>query len=135
MRTTTVATRSFRFQRFEVTVHVLVQTMLRQTVLLQKLSEHESVLLLNAYATSPGEFNLCPRGGGRPHGGRRHFHKAQGGRGWRELCGVIGRAALFSSPLLTRKRVATRVIGDIAVKAMACSHRYWGMGSARVVRV
>ena len=41
----------------------------------------------------------------------------------------------FNSPPLTRKRVATRVIGNVAVQAMACSHRYWGMGSAGVGRV
>lgn len=41
----------------------------------------------------------------------------------------------FNSPPLTRNRVATRVMANVVVKAMACSHRYWGMGSASVVRV
>ena len=46
-------------------------------------------------------------------------------------CGV-GWAAqrFFNSPPLTRNRVATRVIANIVVKAMACSHRCWGIGSA-----
>ena len=41
----------------------------------------------------------------------------------------------FNSPPLTRNRVATREIENTVVKAMACSHREWGMGSAGVVRV
>jgi len=41
----------------------------------------------------------------------------------------------FTSPPLTRNRVATRAMENVVVQAMACSHRYWGMGSADVVRV
>lgn len=41
----------------------------------------------------------------------------------------------FNSPPLPRSRVATRDIEHTVVKAMACSHREWGMGSAGVVRL